>query len=111
MLRLGDAGGRAQSELFAGVVANKRRGIEAEVGLNVWKEGSLSRTRRAAEVTRGEFAMRNGLREMLELENSGRKAFIPSLLYATDMNQSRSLLVLCMEPLSDCDSTLPKFCP
>lgn len=48
------------------------------MGFNVQKEGSLSRNRRAVEVTRGEFAMRNELREMLGLFNSGRKAFIPS---------------------------------
>lgn len=78
MLRLGNAGERPRSELFAAVVANKRRGIEAEVGLYVWKEGSLSRSRRTVEVTRGEFAMRNELREMVELVISGRKAFIPS---------------------------------
>lgn len=78
MPRLGDAGGRAQSELFAAVVASRRRGIEAEVGLNVRKEGSLSRSRRKVEVARGGFAMRNELREMLQLGISGRKAFIPS---------------------------------
>lgn len=77
MPRMGDAGGRPQSELFAAGVTNKRRGIEAGVGLNVWEEGSLSRSRRAVEVTRGEFAMRNELRVILELENNGRKAFIP----------------------------------
>lgn len=78
MLRLKDAGERPQSDLFAAVVANKRRGIEAGVGLYVRKEGSLSRSRRTVEVTRGEFAMRNELREMLGLDISGRKAFIPS---------------------------------
>lgn len=48
------------------------------MGFSVQKEGSSSRNRRADEVTRDEFAMRNGLREMLGLFNSGRKAFIPS---------------------------------
>lgn len=78
MPRKGVAGGKPQSELFAAGVANKRRGIEAGVGLSVWEEGSLSRSRRTVEVTRGEFAMRNELRVILELEYNGRRAFIPS---------------------------------
>lgn len=49
------------SELFADVVANKRGGIEAEVGLIVRKEGSLSRNRLEVDVARGEVAMRREL--------------------------------------------------
>lgn len=82
MPRLGVAEGMSQSELFFAVVANKRRGSEARVGLIVWEEGSFSRSRREVEVARSEVAMHTELRVMLELPQSGRKMFMPSYCMA-----------------------------